>query len=190
MFAPSPLSAEGVLESSSRASLTGAANLSAGPQPLTPRIVRPQQAGRSKIWPAEIGRRCSSTFCWRGGNSISHWREALVGYLQGRQAVDRAGCLDTPTAKGSRPRGAGVGALRSFSVSTLFLLERALLPLVTREAPSGLHFAPTGLRGRCGAGGRGESAAAGRRRRAQTPRFLRVALHVTQSRRVLGRAPS
>jgi hypothetical protein len=110
-----------MIESARRASLTGAANNSAGHKNRCRELSALSKAGWSTIFgrPRDLGRRCIPTFCWRlkDGTPGNHrHRQAssacafgpgsltpvppwsnLIGYLQlGEQAADRAGCLDTP----------------------------------------------------------------------------------------------
>jgi hypothetical protein len=105
----------------------------------------------------------------RWGFEFSSAEEALVGYLQGRQAVDRAGCLDTPTAKGSRSRGAGVGALRSF-FRVHSLSFRAGTPAARHaRSPVRAAFRPDGASRQMRRWGERQSAAAGRGRELKRP---------------------
>ena len=107
----------------------------------------------------------------------------------GRQWIERG--VWTPQPR----RAPGPGGLASepfapFSACTLFLFERALLPLVTREAPSGLRFAPTGLRGRCDAGGRGRAPLRDVGESSNAPFLARGATRHAVPSCPLGRAPS
>jgi hypothetical protein len=141
--------------------MTGAANFSAVPQPLTPRIVRPQQTGWSKPgrrkMVGDVARRLLKG--WRF--ELSALRRSLDQLPAGEAGSGSSGVFRHPNREGLPVAGAGFGALRSFPVYTPVLSSGHSCRSSSREAPSGLRFAPTGLRADA-ALGRGESTAAGR----------------------------
>jgi hypothetical protein len=115
-------------------------------------------------------------------------RRSLDQLPVGETGSGSSGCLDTQTAKGSRSGG----WLRSPSLlfrvhDVLFERERSYRSS-SREAPSGLRFAPTGLRGRCGAGQRGERRCGAWGEKPNAPflaQLIVVAPRITLFRRVL-----
>jgi len=165
--------------------LTGAANVSAGPQPLTPRTVRPQQAGRSKIWPPKKVGDAARRFAGEVGIRILIGRRSL-GRLPAREAGSgSSGVSGHPNREGLPVQG---GWRRSPSL----LFPRALSFFSSGHSCRSSRAKPRpgcvsprrGFAADATLGGEAERRC-GTWERAQTPRFLRVALRVTLSRRVL-----
>jgi hypothetical protein len=144
------------------------------------------KAGWSRIWTPKTGRRCSSTFCWTDGVEIRTLTigEVLISYLQGEAGSGSSGVFRHPTAKGSRSRGAGFGALRFFLEGAPAARDHAK-PRPGCVSPRQGFAADAAL-------GQGESAAAGRGSKAKRPVLAQlVKSRVTRFRRVLlGRALS
>jgi hypothetical protein len=118
-------------------------------------------AGRAENWKfashQHTGRAVRSCVHGAGSCASTHVdgrRSASVNYLRGGEAGSRSSRVSGhPTTKGSRLQGRCRIPFAPFPVGALLPLERQPCRS-SREAPSGLLFAPPGLRGTCGAGER------------------------------------
>jgi hypothetical protein len=177
-----------------RASLTGAANDSAGPQRSAPRTVSPQQSGLEHNFadPSSLVGAATRRRCWRlelefrGSPSDGQARVLAPSVAASPQAPchNRPPNLDQlPATAGSRssrgvwtphPRRApDLGAVPE--PFALFTRAGTLLPLGARSPVRAVRYAPAGLRGHTRRWGRGGSAVAGRGGTSQASFFVHQA---------------